>query len=80
MTPRLHDREQVVAGAELALRELLITWQRSADVRLLTDWEYVRVVTRLLGDQIGMTAKFAIRYERHGDTDEPGGLAADQDT
>lgn len=32
----------------------------------------------ILGEQISGLAKFAIRQERHGDTDTPGGEATDE--
>jgi len=33
-----------------------------------------RVVNTALGDTVGAIAKYQIRYERHGNTDKPGGL------
>lgn len=66
--PRMHPRVQIVNKAETKLRETLLEIQRD-----LTEPEFLGVVAGMLGEQIGHIAKYAIRQERHGRTDKPGG-------
>lgn len=68
--PREHPREQIVRDAECKLGMYLVDEIRS----LLTNAEYMRVVVSVLGDSLSRLARYAIRHERHGDLDKPGGL------
>jgi hypothetical protein len=67
---RIHPREKIVDSAERKLSECLREI-RSSD---LTDAEYISVVADAFGQALGRMAKYQIRYERHGDTDKPGGV------
>jgi len=71
---RIHPREEIVRGAENGIRLAL------ADIvqeHKLTEAEALRVVNAALSDWIGGVAKFAIREERHGNSDTPGGFEPD---
>lgn len=72
--PKLHDREQAVIDAERALHSCLMEWKKSHGYGL-TFAEMVRVISYEMGMNISTAAKYAIRVERHGDHNEPGGLA-----
>jgi hypothetical protein len=68
---KVHPREEQVRAAVTALRSAVsYIWKSQA----LTDAEMLSVVTTVLSEQVLSYAKYAIRYERHGDTDKPGGL------
>lgn len=69
--PSIHPREKLVNKAE---REIENTISNILEKHDLTVAEELRVLAAVLGNRIGMTAKFMIREERHGDTDKPGGL------
>lgn len=45
----------------------------------LTEAEQIRVVVAACQNWLGSIAKYAIREERHGNTDTPGGLARDEE-
>lgn len=70
---KLHEREEIVRVAELALREAVHTWcnEHGDD---LTTGEELRVVQKVLSVHLSTMAKYMIREERHGDTGTPGGL------
>jgi hypothetical protein len=68
--PKLHPRERIVAKAENDLRTAV-----AEAVRDLTTGEELRVLAAVFGDRVGGIAKYAIRDERHGKSDKPGGLA-----
>ncbi len=68
--PRVHEREKLVKAAELKLGGMVA--DACGD---LTTAESLRVLVNVLGDGVGRIAKYAIRQERHGDTDKPGGWA-----
>lgn len=68
--PRIHPREAIVNKAENDLRTAI-----AAAVRELTTAEELRVLASVFGDRVGGIAKYAIREERHGKTDKPGGIA-----
>lgn len=70
--PKLHEREAVVREAKLKLSEAVQEWGKGHD---LTQFEYLQVVQGVLGDEILGACKYAIRVERHGDPNKPGGLA-----
>lgn len=66
---KIHKREQIVDDAAMALAT---AW--AAARRKLTTAEELAVIARFVTDTVGGIAKYAIREERHGDTDKPGGL------
>lgn len=68
---KIHPREVIVRKAENELRELLCT---VTDKHGLTEAEKLRVINAIASDWIAGVAKYAIRDERHGVTDKPGGL------
>ena len=70
--PRIHRREKLITEAENNLRAAI---QASGIRKMeLTTAEYLQVLARIMHDEISGTLKSAIRQERHGDTDKPGGL------
>jgi hypothetical protein len=71
---RMHERETIVREAENNLREKMLQFANEYAEKL-THYEYMRVVHGVLSDDIGSQIKYAIRYERHGDTDKPGGAS-----
>jgi len=71
--PRLHKREKPVKEAELALRERLLNWEKDW-IEKLTTAEYLSVLVRVLSETLQSILKYAIRQERHGNTNKPGGL------
>lgn len=75
MSPRQHEREQVVSAARLSLNEKVIDWMREEGTQNLTDAEYISVVASALQDTVLGHTKMMIRMERHGNTDTPGGWA-----
>lgn len=70
--PRIHHREKLVREAESRLRGAIV----DAGIHKLdlSEAEYLQVVSTVLHEQLSTTLKYAIRRERHGDTDKPGGL------
>jgi hypothetical protein len=66
----MHSRETVVREAELKLKRALLE-----AIKDLTEAEGLRVVNAVMSSHIGSVAKYAIREERHGDPEKPGGLA-----
>jgi hypothetical protein len=76
---RLHPREALVREARIELHQAVLDWLRKEEVSELTAYEEVMVVTSVLSQVITGAMKYAIREERHGDAETPGGLAiADQ--
>ncbi len=69
---RIHPREERVRKAENELRELLCSITEKHE---LTEAEKLRVINAIASDWIAGVAKYAIREERHGDANTPGGLA-----
>ena len=68
----IHPREMLVTQARMQLTDALIAWRkRNAE---LTVAELVSVITGEMSSMLLGIAKFAIRHERHGDADKPGGL------
>jgi hypothetical protein len=67
--PRIHPREAMVLAAEIRLRAAVTN-----ELHGLTTAERLRVLAAVLGDTVGSIAKYAIREERHGDQDKPGGV------
>lgn len=74
--PRLHPREKMVREAQTQLMQNLLDLQRNFE---LTDGEWVSIIAGELGDTLTRWAKYAIREERHGRADRPGGLAGPED-
>ncbi len=68
----IHPREERCRAAEGAINEAL--WC-AVDKYALTDAERLRVVTAALAGYLSGMAKYAIREERHGNSNTPGGLA-----
>lgn len=68
---KIHPREKLVKEAERVLRDAV---GRVYEMEL-TQWERIRIVNSVLSSSIADEAKFGIRYDRHGDTDTPGGRA-----
>jgi hypothetical protein len=62
--PTIHPREFIVDQTERAVLEA---------TKDLTPAE----VLRIFADRVARIAKYAIRQERHGDTDTPGGITRD---
>lgn len=68
---KIHQREQTVRAAELELRCAI---NDTIKKHKLTSGESLRVVITIAYEWIGNMARYAIREERHGDSDKPGGL------
>ncbi len=68
----IHPREQ---QTELAARELGSFLIELQEKHQLTTGEYLRVVNNECSATIARIARMAIRYERHGSGDKPGGVA-----
>lgn len=71
---KLHEREIVVRRADVGLRTAI---EDVIDKHDLTAVEALQVVNAALSSWIGSYAKYAIRRERHGNEDTPGGWAAE---
>lgn len=69
-----HPREQYVREARGELQKSLLKWLEFFD---LTTAEEVMVLTTVMSGLITGTMKYAIREERHGDANVPGGVASD---
>lgn len=67
---KIHPREALVREAENKIRLVYVEALKG-----LTTCEAISVVNHMAFTEIGGMMKFAIREERHGDTDKPGGLA-----
>ena len=69
--PRIHPREKIVDEAEQKLRAVVFELIQSE----LTQGEFLKVLGNVMDGEIRSIAKYAIRRERHGDEDKPGGIA-----
>jgi hypothetical protein len=70
--PRLNPREAIVRRASLDLATIVADWSsRNPD---LTAAEFLKVLLSVSHDQAQTLLKNAIREERHGDQDKPGGI------
>lgn len=69
---RLHEREPIVLKASADLRMAVVDWEREHD---LSNLEAHAVILDVLGTELGQYFKYEIRMERHGNYDEPGGVA-----
>lgn len=72
--PRIHPREELVKKAELKIQEVFLEVTEG-----LTTGEVLRVCASVFGSQVGTIAKYAIRRERHGNSDRPGGWAPENE-
>lgn len=72
---RMHPRERVVRKARSALQSHLTQWLKHHD---LTTYEEIMVISDVMGSTITGAMKYAIREERHGDQNTPGGIASEQ--
>jgi hypothetical protein len=66
----MHPREKLVREAESKLRGHVLD---ILDDSGLTEGESLRVLAAVFGGYLASVAKYAIRVERHGDTETPGG-------
>lgn len=65
----VEEAGDLVREAEVQLRTAVLKILEG-----LTEAEGLRVVNAVLSSHVGSVAKYAIREERHGDLDKPGGL------
>lgn len=65
--PKIHPRARLVDRAELDL-----TAEFHRLTQKLSTWETVQVLLRFHSNALGGIAKYAIREERHGNTDKAG--------
>lgn len=68
---KIHPREKLVSEAERKLDEVLLEIRKSD----LTEYEFLQVVIGTTSEFLLRMTKYQIRYERHGNTDKPGGIA-----
>jgi hypothetical protein len=71
--PRIHPRETKCHEAEIELSEAISTWRKKWGDEL-TATESASILYHELSSRMRSMFKYAIRRERHGDTDKPGGL------
>lgn len=69
--PKIHPRELVCNKARTDLDEAVAG---ALEKHELTEAEELRVLNEVFHRYIGSIAKYAIRRERHGNEDKPGGL------
>jgi len=67
--PKAHPREEIVAKAEVELREAVMKIRRFG----LTQAERMQAINSVLFEEISEMLKYEIRLERHGRADKPGG-------
>lgn len=72
--PKLHPKEIVCSRAEDELFQTITTWRRKWRKDGLTSTEELQIIQNVLSSQVGQALKYAIRMERHGTTDKPGGV------
>lgn len=75
-TAYCHPREKVVRKASIEARVAVDEILRKHGI---TDGEETRVILAIVNDFIGGMARHMIRMERHGNADEPGGLAGEDE-
>lgn len=68
---KLHPREQIVRDAKIDLGRVITEWLERHD---LTSSEEIMVVCSEMFGMITGTMKYAIREERHGNVETPGGI------
>ena len=67
--PKIHPRERLVTEAENELRRAYIE-----ALSKLSTAECIQVINNVAHSEIALIIRQAIRMERHGDPDKPGGL------
>lgn len=72
--PRIHPRERIVTEARLELMNAINDIRKKYE---LTTGEHMQVVNSELSSVFGSIAKYSIREERHGNSETPGGWAAE---
>ncbi len=72
--PRIHEREKLINNSESGLRLAVVECTKG-----LTEAEAISVVTNVLSGEILGRMKYAIRMERHGNTETPGGWAPSEE-
>lgn len=70
---RMHRRQKIVHSAQVDLQKQIRDWLQRHD---LTTIEELHLINYVLSNTIGGTLKYALREERHGDVNEPAGLAS----
>ena len=69
--PTEHPRSRLCRDAE---QDVLAALHAAISTYKLTPLEQMRLVNKVSSDFIGGVLKYAIRRERHGDTDKPGDI------
>lgn len=64
---KLHKREKITNEANLEYTQFIIKFLEKYD---LTTIEYLQILNK----EISTSLKYALRIERHGDTNKPSGL------
>jgi len=70
--PRIHPRVRICQEARQAISEAIT---KAVKEHELTTAEEISVINAACSSHIGHIAKYAIRHERHGNEDRPGGFA-----
>lgn len=70
--PRIHPRRQQCVQARLDIEKAILEITQKHE---LTEAESLMAINGACSGQIGHIIKYAIRRERHGDEDKPGGWA-----
>lgn len=73
--PTIHERESLCRQAEAELRTAVIGVTTGKTCQKLTTLELLQVMQLVFNSDLQNVLKYAIRYERHGNTDTPGGLS-----
>lgn len=73
--PKIHEREVLCRKAESELRSAVIGVTTSETCQKLTTLELLQVMQTVFNSDLQNVLKYAIRFERHGNTDTPGGLS-----
>ena len=73
--PRLHEREIICREAEQKLRAAVSLVTCDKEFSKLTYFEALSVMQNVFGGELQVFLKYAIRFERHGNTSTPGGFA-----
>jgi hypothetical protein len=68
---RVHERDQAVQVASARMGIALLDVAKEHD---LTDIEYAVAASSALSDLIGRHWKYELRWERHGNTEDPAGI------
>ena len=71
--PRIHPRESICKKRQHELEKVIGEWRRET-AKTLTTAELLSTIAQVLHEELCWTLRTAIRIERHGDADKPGGL------